>query len=244
MSWLFQLLLFLAALLYATVGHGGASSYLAIFALSGSVSPQEMRASALILNLFVSLLAFLGYRQQKHFDFRTFGLLIITSVPAAFLGGLLRIPAGLYESVLGVLLLLVVLRLTGIIGKERPQLKTMPLAGGLLAGAALGFVSGVIGIGGGIILSPLILLMGWAPVKTTAGVSAAFIFVNSAAGLSGLFISDQLIIHEYIPWWIGYVIIGGLIGSILGSRMFSPIVVRYTLAIVLAIAGFKLLVIG
>lgn len=241
MGWFFNLLLFLAALLYATVGHGGASSYLAIFALSGRVSPEEMRASALVLNLFVSLLSFIGYRQKKHFDSQTFGLLIVTSVPAAFLGGTLSIPGEIYKNVLGAILLLVVLRLTGLIGKEKPNLKTMPLLGGLIAGALLGFVSGVIGIGGGIILSPLILLMGWAPIKTTAGVSAAFIFVNSAAGLTGLFFSDQLHVHADIPWWIVFVVAGGFIGSLLGSRFFSPKYVRYTLALVLTVAGVKLL---
>jgi len=241
MGWFFNILLFLAALLYATVGHGGASSYLAIFALSGRVSPEEMRASALVLNLFVSLLSFIGYGQKKHFDSRTFGLLIITSVPAAFLGGMLSIPGDLYKTILGVLLLLVVLRLTGIIGKDKPNLRTMPLAGGLVAGALLGFVSGVIGIGGGIILSPLILLLGWAPIKTTAGVSAAFIFVNSVAGLTGLFFSNQLHLHTDIPWWIAIVVVGGFTGSLLGSRFFSPKLVRYALALVLTVAGTKLL---
>lgn len=241
MGWFFNILLFLAALLYATVGHGGASSYLAIFALSGEVSPEEMRASALVLNLFVSFLSFTGYRRNNHFDFRTFGLLIITSVPAAFLGGMLSIPGDLYKTVLGAILLLVVLRLTGIIGKEKKDLKKMPVIGGLLAGALLGFVSGVIGIGGGIILSPLILLLGWAPIKTTAGVSAAFIFVNSTAGLTGLFFSDQMHVHADIPWWIAFVVVGGFIGSLLGSRFFSPKLVRYALALVLFVAGTKLL---
>jgi len=241
MGWFFNILIFLAALLYATVGHGGASSYLAIFALSGRVSPEEMRASALVLNLFVSLLSFIGYRRKNHFNVRTFGLLIITSVPAAFLGGMLSIPGDLYKTILGVLLLLIVLRLTGMIGKDKPNLRTMPLAGGLVAGALLGFVSGVIGIGGGIILSPLILLLGWAPIKTTAGVSAAFIFVNSVAGLSGLFYSNQLHLHADIPWWIAIVVVGGFTGSLLGSRLFSPEYVKHALALVLTVAGVKLI---
>lgn len=241
MAWFFNALLFIAALLYATVGHGGASSYLAIFALSGDVSPEEMRASALTLNLFVSALSFFGYRYRKHFDARTFGLLIITSVPAAFLGGTLKLPGELYKTILGLFLVFAVFRMLGVFGGSDIQTRRITLSAGLLTGALLGFGSGMIGIGGGIILSPILLLLGWAPIKTTAGVSAAFIFVNSAAGLFGLYTSDQLNTHPDIPLWIGIVIAGGFAGSLLGSRFFSPKVVRYTLALVLSVAGFKLL---
>lgn len=241
MAWFFNVLLFIAALLYATVGHGGASSYLAIFALSGDVSSEEMRASALTLNLFVSALSFLGYRYRKHFDARTFGMLIITSVPAAFLGGMLKLPGDMYKTVLGIFLLFAVLRMLGIFGGGDVKTRSMTLPAGLITGALLGFVSGMIGIGGGIILSPVLLLLGWAPIKTTAGVSAAFIFVNSAAGLLGLYFSDQLNTHQDLPIWIAIVIVGGFAGSLLGSRFFSPKLVRYTLAAVLAVAGFKLL---
>lgn len=242
MALIFKFALAAAAFLYATVGHGGASSYLAIFALSGDVSPQEMRASALTLNLCVSALSFLGYKTKKHFDARTFGLLIITSIPAAFLGGMLRLPGGLYKTILGVFLLLVVLRLLGLFGGKDQSPREITVAAGLVSGALLGFVSGVIGIGGGIILSPLLLLFGWAPMKTTAGISAAFIFVNSAAGLTGLHFSDQLHIHPEVPIWIVLVFVGGLLGGWAGSRYFSAMQVRWLLASVLGVAGIKLLV--
>lgn len=241
MAWFFNLALIVAAILYATVGHGGASSYLAIFALSGDVTPQEMRASALVLNLCVSMMAFLNYQSRRFFDRRTFGILIITSVPAAFLGGLLSIPAESYKMLLGGFLLLVVLRMFGLFGKSEIPPRRMALPAGLICGALLGFISGIIGIGGGIMLSPLLLLLGWAPMKTTAGVSAAFIFVNSAAGLAGLYSSDQLHLHADIPWWILFVLIGGLTGSLVGSRYLSGRQVRWILATVLVVASAKLL---
>ncbi len=243
MSWIFQLLLLLAAMLYATVGHGGASSYLAIFALSGDISPTEMRASALALNLVVSAISFIGYRMRKHFDRRTFVLLIITSAPAAFLGGMVRLPGDVYQIILGIFLLIAALRITGIFGNKETPIKEIPLLGGLISGAILGFIAGVIGIGGGIILSPLLLILKWAPVKTTAGVSAAFIFVNSAAGLTGLFYSNQLQLHPQLPWWILLVLIGGIAGSITGSRLLSTRQVQWILAAVLVTASVKLLLI-
>jgi uncharacterized membrane protein YfcA len=241
MALIFKFLLLAAAFLYALVGHGGASSYLAIFALSGTVEPGQMRATALLLNLFVSSVSFFAYHRQKHFDQRTFGLLIVTSVPAAFLGGMLHIPGDWYKTILGVFLLLAFLRIAGTGSSKEENTKKPPFSAVLLSGALLGFVSGVIGIGGGIILSPLLLLMGWAPVKTTAGVSAAFIFVNSLAGIGGLYSSSQLHIHPEAGWWILLVLIGGVSGGFLGSRFAPPRVVRMALALVLLVAGGKLL---
>ena len=200
-----------------------------------------MRASALILNLCVSALSFIGYRSKNHFDSRTLGILIITSIPAAFLGGLLSFPGTFYKTILGLFLLLVVLRMLGLFGSSKVEPKNMTVTAGLVSGALLGFISGVIGIGGGIILSPLLLMLGWAPMKTTAGVSAAFIFLNSAAGLAGLHFSDQLVVHSQIPWWILLVFVGGVLGSFAGSRYFSPLQVRRLLAVVLAVASVKLL---
>lgn len=241
MSWIFHLALMAAATLYATVGHGGASSYLAIFALSGEVSPQEMRASALVLNLIVSAVSFIGYRSRNHFDLKTLGLLIITSIPAAFLGGLVQLPGNIYQIILGIFLLIAALKITGIFGKNKTRSNKINVSGGLVTGAILGFISGVIGIGGGIILSPLLLFFGWAPIKTTAGVSAAFIFINSAAGLTGIFASNQLNLHPDLPWWALFVFAGGIVGSITGSRYLSGRQVQWALAAVLFTASVKLL---
>jgi uncharacterized membrane protein YfcA len=243
MSLIFKIALILVAFLYASVGHGGASGYLAIFALSGEVLPEEMRSSALILNLFVSAMSFYGFAKFKHFNSKIFLTLILTSIPAAYFGGLIRISGNYYKILLGIFLLFSILKITGMVGKKISEPREMPLPIGLIVGAALGLISGLIGIGGGIILSPIILIFGWANMKTTAGISASFIFVNSAAGLLGQWHSNQLQIHPEIHWWILLVIAGGLLGSISGSTLLSEKQIRWSLAFVLLIAAGKLLVI-
>ncbi|TVR38082.1 MAG: sulfite exporter TauE/SafE family protein [Cryomorphaceae bacterium] len=240
MALFFKLLLFIAAFLYAMVGHGGASSYLAIFALSDSVSPEQMRSTALVMNISVSLVSFLSYRANKHFEGKVLMVILSASVPAAFIGGMIRLPGSLYLTLLGGVLLLVGLRVAGL-GKETGELSPMPMYGGILAGLMIGLLSGIVGIGGGVLLSPLILLMRWAPIKTTAGISAAFIFFNSVAGIIGIYSSGQLDIHPETGWWIALVIIGGFAGALLGSRWMAPQTIRYALAVVLLFAGVKLL---
>ncbi len=240
MALLFKLLLLFAAFLYAMVGHGGASSYLAVFALSGSVSPEQMRSTALVMNIFVSLISFLSYRANKHFNGKILMVILAASVPAAFIGGMIRLPGSLYLTLLGGVLLLAGLRVAGL-GKTSDKLRTMPMYGGILAGLVIGLLSGMIGIGGGVLLSPLILLMRWAPIKTTAGISAAFIFFNSIAGIIGIYSSGQLDVHPEAGWWIGLVVTGGLAGAIVGSRWMAPQTIRYALAVVLLFAGVKLL---
>ncbi len=241
MSWVFNIALIIAAILYASVGHGGASSYLAIFALSGNIAPEEMRSAALILNMCVSAVSFFAFRSQHHFDSRTFGILIITSVPAAFLGGMLKLSGDVYQMLLGIFLLIAVLKMIGVFGHSDVEPRRMKVVVGLICGAVLGFISGVLGIGGGIILSPLLLLFGWAPMKTTAGVSAAFIFVNSAAGLSGLYSGNQLHIHADLPWWVVFVFAGGVVGAVSGSQLLATRQIRWILAAVLSAASVKLL---
>lgn len=243
MSLIFKIALIFVAFLYASVGHGGASGYLAVFALSGDVLPEEMRSSALVLNLFVSAMSFYGFAKYKHFNLKIFLPLILTSIPAAYVGGLMKISGSYYKIILGIFLLFSVLKVTGIIGKKEAEPREMPLYLGLITGALLGLVSGLIGIGGGIILSPIILIFGWAKMKTTAGISAAFIFVNSVAGLIGQWHSDQLHVHSEIHWWILLVIAGGILGSFSGSKLLSEKFVRYSLALVLLIAAGKLLLI-
>jgi len=243
MSLIFKVALIFVAFLYASVGHGGASGYLAVFALSGDVLPEEMRSSALVLNLFVSAMSFYGFARFKHFNLKIFLPLILTSIPAAYLGGLMKISGSFYKIVLAIFLLFSILKVTGLIGKKETEPREMPVFLGLITGAMLGFISGLIGIGGGIILSPIILIFGWAKMKTTAGISAAFIFVNSVAGLIGQWHSDQLYVHPEIHWWIMLVIAGGVLGSFSGSKLLSEKYVRWSLALVLLIAAGKLLLI-
>ncbi|NOR86485.1 MAG: TSUP family transporter, partial [Bacteroidales bacterium] len=178
--------LFIIAFLYSSVGHGGASGYLALMAVFG-VSTVYMKASALSLNLFVSAISFLAYQRAGFFKSKILVPLIIGSIPMAFLGARTSIDPTLYKTILAALLLFAVARML-----YQPQAKDKALIPNnllisIFLGALLGFFSGMIGIGGGIILSPVLLLLGWTNIKETAAISAIFIFLNSAAGIAGLF---------------------------------------------------------
>jgi len=240
-DFLFLSLVFLIATLYSSVGHGGASGYLALMALLG-FSPEFMRPAALILNVFVSIIAFSSFARNGHFRFRLLWPFILTSVPFAFLGGIFTVDVRLYKIILGIFLLLAVARMLirNRVKEENPEKINIPLA--LAIGALLGFFSGLIGIGGGIILSPVIILLGWGSVKQTAAVSAVFILVNSLAGLSGF------IVHHTLPgmdmvWMVIAGVLGGILGSWLGSFRIGELYLRYSLALVLLFASVKLLII-
>ena len=237
---IFYLLLLLVAFLYSSVGHGGASGYLALMAFF-SFAPDTMRPTALLLNIFVSLIAFIQYYRSGHFRWQLFWPFAIASIPAAFIGGLIIIDAELYKRILGVLLLFPVVWLGGIKFKEEKNKKEQSFVASMLIGAFIGLLSGMIGIGGGIILSPVILLLHWANMKQTAAVSALFILVNSVAGLAGLFTNG----FDYRPemiWMIVVAFTGGLAGSYLGARRFKSIFLKRILAVVLLIASVKLLI--
>lgn len=236
---IFYFLLFLVAFLYSSVGHGGASGYLALMAFF-SFAPETMRPTALMLNLFVSLTAFIQYYRSGHFRWKLFWPFAIASIPAAFIGGLIMIDAAWYKKVLGILLLFPVVRLGGVKFNSEKTDKEQTLGASLIIGAIIGLFSGMIGIGGGIILSPVILLLHWANMKQTAAVSALFIFVNSLAGLAGIFTTG----FEYkteIVWLIVVAFAGGLAGSYLGAKKFDSIFLKRLLAVVFLMASIKLL---
>jgi len=236
---IFYILLFMVAFLYSSVGHGGASGYLALMAFF-SFSPEMMRPTALILNLFVSLTAFIQYYRNGHFRWKLFWPFAIASIPAAFVGGLIIMDAAWYKKILGMLLLFPVVRLGGIKFNSENTDKEQTLFASLLIGAIIGLFSGMIGIGGGIILSPVILLLHWANMKQTAAVSALFIFVNSLAGLAGIFTTG----FEYKPeivWMIVIAFSGGLAGSYLGAKKLNHLFLKRLLAVVLLMASVKLL---
>ena len=237
--WLFGMLLLVVAALYASVGHGGASGYLALMALFG-FSPVLMKSSSLLLNIFVSFIAFWQYFRGGYFRWNLFVPFAIASVPAAFLGSWISVDAVIYKQILGALLIFPVLRLLGLFGKEKEKLKAVNLPAALLIGTIIGVLSGMIGIGGGIILSPLILLFGWGTMKETAAVSALFIFVNSLSGFGGL-ISKGIQIDPLVWLWLGIAITGGFAGAYLGRKMLNNIVLKRVLAFVLVIASIKLL---
>lgn len=235
----FILAMGLVAYLYSSVGHGGASGYLGLMALFG-IEVALMKPSALILNLFVSAIAFLSYYRAGHFRLRLLLPFAITSIPAAFLGATLEIPPEIYKKILGVALFIAAMRILVRPGEDAQQRKlSVPIA--LASGALIGVFSGIIGIGGGIILSPLLLLTRWGGMKETAAVSAAFIFLNSAAGLSG-HLSAGMEVSPRIFLWIVVVVIGGVLGSWSGGFRLSVRQLRYLITAVLLIACMKLFI--
>ena len=236
---LFYGLLFLVAFLYASVGHGGASGYLALMAIF-SISPDVMKPTALLLNLFVSLISFIQFYRGKHFNWKLFLPFAIASVPMAFVGGAITLDPFVYKKILGLLLLIPIARFLFFGNIPVNDLKKPNVVLSLLIGAAIGFLSGMIGIGGGIILSPVLLLLKWADMKRAAAVSSLFIFVNSVAGLSGQFNKG---IH-FSPDMYAYVAIafaGGVFGAYFGSMKFKSTMLKYLLAVVLMVAAYKLL---
>jgi len=236
----FMLAICLVAFLYSSVGHGGASGYLGLMVLFG-IDVALMKPTALTLNLFVSSIAFLSFYRAGFFRLRLLLPFVITSIPTAFLGASLEVPPELYKKILGVCLFIAALRIVIRTGEDGERKKlSIPIA--LAAGALIGFFSGMIGIGGGIILSPLLLLTRWAGMKETAAASAAFIFLNSLAGLSG-HLSAGMEMAPKMALWIGAVMVGGLLGSWTGGFKLSASQLKYLITAVLLIASIKLFVI-
>ncbi|HET6575866.1 MAG TPA: sulfite exporter TauE/SafE family protein [Fimbriiglobus sp.] len=234
------LLLFVAALLYTSVGHAGASGYLAAMAFYG-LAPAQMRPTALILNLVASTLATTRFRSAGHFDRRLFLILAVGSVPMAFVGGKLMLPAAVYRPVLAAALLIAAARLAWPLAAATAPPRRMPVWAGVALGLGIGLLAGLTGVGGGIYLTPVLLFAGWAQTKTAAGVSAAFILVNSAAGLAGR-LTESPYLSPHLPVWAAVVLIGSLIGSTLGSRVFGSTTLRRILSVVLASASVKLII--
>ena len=236
---LFYGLLFVVAFLYASVGHGGASGYLALMALF-SITPEVMKPTALLLNLFVSLTSFYQFYRGKHFQWRTFAPLAVASVPLAFLGGLISIDASLYKRLLGLFLLIPIFRLLFFKNVPAQELRKPNLGLSLQIGGAIGFLSGLIGIGGGIILSPVLIMLKWTDQKQTAAISALFIFVNSLSGLSGQLVKG-ISFSSDMAAYVLIAFIGGLLGAYFGARRFNQSAIKYMLSIVLMVAAYKLL---
>lgn len=239
MDFLFYILIFSLAILYSSVGHGGASGYLALMAIF-SFSPEVMRPSALVLNIFVSSIALFSFYKNGHFKFKLLLPFIITSVPVAFVGGAITADPKTYKIILGIFLLIAIARMVYQPKNTANELRPINKYGAYVIGVFLGFFSGLIGIGGGIILSPIIILLKWGTIKQTAAVSAAFILVNSVAGLLGQITQDVQLAPE-LAWMLFATAIGGSIGAYMGSFKVSNTVLRYTLSLVLIFASFKLI---
>lgn len=233
-------LLFIVAFFYSSVGHGGASGYIAVLSILG-ISAAIIKPSALLLNVFVAGIAFYQYYRNGHFRWKLFYPFAILSIPMAYLGSFIELDPTWYKRILGVCLLIAALRIIGAFNrKETIVPKELPLIAGLLIGAALGFISGMIGIGGGILLSPLILLFYWGNLKETSAVSALFIVVNSIAGMFGLW-KQNITWHPQVYLWLGVAIIGGFLGAYWGSKRATNITLKNVLASVLFLAALKLI---
>lgn len=237
---LFGVLLAVVAFLYSSVGHGGASGYLALMALF--VFPVSvMKPSALLLNLFVSGISFFFYYKKDFFRPKLFYPFAITSVPAAFIGGIIPLENSLYKILLGIVLILAALRLFGFFNSKETESVKMNIPLAMAIGFGIGLLSGMLGIGGGVILSPILLLLGWATLKETAAISSIFIFVNSIAGLLGYFMGGKSFPTESF-YLVPIAIFGGILGAYYGSGFFSNKVLKYVLATVILIASIKLIV--
>ena len=231
-----------AAFLYAAVGHGGASAYLAVMAVAG-FAPAEMRPIALQLNVLVSSIATYKFCRAGYFRWRLFWPFAALSVPAAYLGGAITLPTTAYKVVVGLVLLYAAWQLwwTAQRSDESRRTHDVPIGLALAIGAGLGILSGLTGVGGGIFLSPLLLIMGWAGTKETSAVSAPFILVNSLAALTAGFVKNPAMPPDYVWVLMGTVLIGGWLGAEYGSQRFANPLVRRLLAVVLALAGAKMI---
>ncbi len=233
--WTLLILLGGMAFLYASVGHGGASGYLAVLAIF-AVAPAVMKQTALVLNLGVSLLAFYQFYRQKYFRFELFWPFALTSVPMSYLGAQFVLSDANYKRILGICLVIAIVRMLATFKSDEQRFVSLPLA--LIFGAVIGLFSGMIGIGGGILLSPILLLMRWATLKEAAAISALFIFVNSVAGLLGL--KNGIHVDQTLVFWITSALVGGMFGARWGAQIASNKAVKWVLALVLLIASAKL----
>lgn len=237
------ILFFATAALYASVGHAGASGYLAVMGLF-SFAPAVMKPTALALNILVALVATVQFYRAGLFSWSLFWPFAVVSIPAAFVGGAVTLPVRGYKILVGLVLLYAAVwmfrsarQLQSTIAPANPPALWVALPVGLV----IGLLSGLTGVGGGIFLSPLILYMGWADTRRTSGVAAPFILVNSAAGMLG-HLTGIAEIPSGIPIWGGAVLLGGWIGATYGSQRARPPVLRQLLSAVLVIAAFKLIV--
>ncbi|HYL40606.1 MAG TPA: sulfite exporter TauE/SafE family protein [Candidatus Binatus sp.] len=236
---------FAASVLYASVGHAGASAYLAAMALVG-LAPATMRPTALALNIFVATIVTVRFHLAGQVRWRAVAPFLLGSMPLAFIGGTLTLPSGTYKILAGLVLLVAAGRLfmtagrAGAVEEPEPRLPTVPAVG---VGAGIGLLSGLVGTGGGIFLTPFLLFVRWAGARAAAGMSSAFILGNSIAGLAGNVAAVQGL-PPNLPLWLVCVSAGGLIGAEIGARRLGTVGLRRALAVVLVVASLKLIFLG
>lgn len=228
----------IVAFLYSSVGHAGASGYIAVMTLSG-LSALFIRPTALVLNILVATIGSFQFWRAGYFSWRLFWPFAALSIPTAYLGGYLPVPAAILKVAIGLVLLFSAARLFFRQG-DPPDTRLPPVPGAIAIGAGIGFLSGLTGTGGGIFLTPLLLFCRWASIRGAAAVSALFILVNSIAGLIGFVASGQPV--PAFAWIFAVAaVIAGTLGSHLGSRRFPVRTISIILAVVLTLAGCKLI---
>jgi uncharacterized membrane protein YfcA len=232
-------LLLIVAFLYASVGHGGASGYIAVLTLFNIAMPVY-KPVVLVLNIIIAGIAFIQFYRAGYFKWKLAFPFLITSIPAAYIGSQFKTSEHVYNLVLGVALLFPIVRLLSKSPAEKTATKEVQLLQALLWGAVIGLVAGFLNIGGGIFLSPVIILLAWGNTKDAAAVSSLFIVCNSLAGLAAAGLSSSSFTSTSFTW-IGAAVIGGLTGAYLGSHRFKLTTVRYILSVVLCIAAVKLI---
>lgn len=232
-------LFLIVATLYSSVGHAGASGYLAIMGLL-SFAPETIKTTSLVLNITVASIASVKFIRADYFDKKIFVAFVITSIPLAFLGGYITISPKYFKLAAGVFLIISALLLIfkTYIKQTQTESKPMPIVYGLVIGSIIGLVSGLIGVGGGIFLSPIIIMANWTTVRNASGVAALFILCNSLAGLAGNLTALRTLDHNILYWMVA-VIIGGLAGSYLGTIKFNNKIIITFLFLVLLTAGLK-----
>jgi len=235
---------FFIAFLYSTVGHAGASGYLATMALL-SFTPEVMKPTALALNIIVALVTTVRFAMAGHFSWRLFWPFAVAAAPMAYLGGGMSVDATIYKILVGVALVFAALHLMmrSTAATDGPGRVTHPgIAASLAVGGGIGFLAGLTGVGGGIFLSPVLIILHWAGLRRTAAVAAAFILLNSVSGLTG-YLQRGGAFPDNIAFWSVAVVAGGFIGSTLGATRFNSPVLRRLLGVMLVMAGMKLVVI-
>jgi len=240
---LIALALLVVAALYSSVGHGGASGYLAILSLTSFATMEELwlKQHAWSLNLIVAAIAFYHYQRAGHHIPRMTGLFVIASMPMAFVGGYLLVEGALYDTLLSITLVWAALRLFKADSEiDETSIERLSTSQAVPAGAGIGLVSGIVGVGGGIFLSPLLLLKRWATPKAAAATAALFIWVNSAAALTGSYLSGEWLVEtDTLAPFGSAVLIGGFVGSRLGADLSPQRSVRIVLVVVLLLAAAR-----